>query len=128
MRPEFDRKRTSERRDHAGRDRLREAERIAHRDRDLPDSQLAGFAQFDVRQRFGRADAQHREVAVGIVADEIGVELRAVRERHADLRRAVHDVAIRQQITVGREDETRAGAAVRAAARACRRANAVRLK
>jgi len=108
--------RPSERRDHPGRDRLREAERVPYGDGDLPDTQLAGFTQFDVRQRVGRADAQHREVAVRIVADEIGVEFRAVRERHADMRRAMHNVAIRQQITVGREDETRTGAAACAAA------------
>jgi hypothetical protein len=63
-----------------------------------------------------RSHPQHGEVAAGVVANQIGVELAAVGERDANLRSAVNDVAIGQQVAVRREQEARTGAAARAAA------------
>ena len=66
-----------------------------------------------------RGDAQHRQVGVRIVADEIGAEHPAVGERHRDFVAAGDDVAVGQDEAVGREDESRSrpAAARRLAAR-----------
>ena len=46
------------------------------------------------------AHAQHREIGVGIVADEIGGEFAAIGEKDAEFFGAVNDVAVGEQITV----------------------------
>ena len=59
------------------------------------------------------ADADHGDVGVGIVADQVRVEARAVGDAHLDGARAVHDVAVGEDESVGGEHEPRAAAAAR---------------
>ena len=57
-----------------------------------------------------RRDADDGDVAVAVLADEVGRALAAVGQRHVDSRRAIHDVAVGQDESVGREHEPRAAA------------------
>src|SRR2546421_500863 len=59
------------------------------------------------------ADADHRDVGVGIVADQVRVEARTVGDAHLDSARAVHHVAVGEDEAVGRKHESRAAAAAR---------------
>ncbi len=59
------------------------------------------------------ADADHRDVGVGVVADEVRIEARAVGEAHLDRARAVHHMAVGEDEAVGRKHESRAAAAAR---------------
>src|SRR5205823_938997 len=94
----------AERGDDAGRDGAAEAEGVADGDDALADHQVARGAD----RRGGealRADAQHRHVAVGVDADQLRRELRAVVEVDADRRRAFDDVVVRDDDAVARPDE-----------------------
>jgi len=86
-----------------------EAIRIADRDRKLPDAHRARGTQRHRRQPRG-ADADHRDVGVRVLADEIRVVGVPVGKARADGARAVHHVAIGEQQPVGREREARAAA------------------
>ena len=99
-----------ERAHHAGGDRVLESVRVADGDRELADAHAARRAEHHRGQRVA-ADADDGDVGVGILADEIGVARQAVGESGADVLRAVHYVAVREQQPVGREREARAGAA-----------------
>ena len=50
-----------------------------------PTRRRAGIAEFDERQRGRRSDAQDREVRVGIVANEVGLEAAVIRQSHDDV-------------------------------------------
>jgi len=50
---------------------------------------------------------------VRVVADEIAAQRTAFGQRHADVRGVVHDVAVREDETVGREGEAAAATAAR---------------
>ena len=56
-----------------------------------------------------RMDAQDGEIGFRIIADQVGGHLPAVGERRLNFFGAMHDVAVRQQISVGRKNKTRAG-------------------
>jgi hypothetical protein len=70
-----------------------EAVGIADRDRELADPQRAGRAEDD-RRNCACGNAQHRDVGVRIVADQVGVARKPVGEARADPACPVHDVAI----------------------------------
>ena len=87
-----------------------EAVRIPDRDRELPDAHLARGPEHG-RGRRSAAQANHRDIGVRIVADEIGLAARAVGERRADAARAVHHVAVGEEKPIRRKSEARAAAA-----------------
>ena len=86
-RPERVRKRAAERADDAGGDRALKAERVADRDDQLADPQPARIAEPGEGRRLA-VEAQHREIGVGVVADEAGREAAAVGKGRLDLARA----------------------------------------
>ena len=63
------------------------------------------------RDQIRRGDAQHGEIRVRIVTDEVRHEIPTVRQRHADRFAPCDDVTVGENQAVGREDESRAGAA-----------------
>jgi hypothetical protein len=94
---------------HAGRHGALEAERVADRDRELPDHEPARVAELDrLYDRLREAD--HREVGRRVVAHELARDRLAVVGDRRELARAVHDVAVGEDEAVGREDEARARA------------------
>ena len=106
--------RPAERAHHAGRDRVLEPVGIADRDHELP--ARSGCESPKVhRGEAGRADSQHRQVGVGIVADQVGPPRAAVGQRHVDLGRALDDMAVGEDQAVGGKHEPGAGARLRAA-------------
>ncbi len=73
------------RRDDAGGDRAAETERIADGDDPFAEPQLAGIAELHRLQRLVGVYAQERKVGLGVLADQIGLELGAVVEDDIDL-------------------------------------------
>ena len=91
--------RPAQRADNARRDRTLESVRIADGDGDFSDTQRGGVAQRHVG-KFGRMDPDHRQIGVGIVPNQEGFTGAAVGERDLDPRRAIHDVAVREDESV----------------------------
>ena len=87
-----------------------EAVRIPDSNRDLADSNRRRIAQADPRKGTA-ADANHGEVGRGIVSDHVGVGLAAIWQTNANGQSPVHDVAVRDDQTVRREEESRPGTA-----------------
>jgi hypothetical protein len=112
----------AERGNHARGHGLRVAERIADGDGHLSHLQGGGIAELHIGQRGGRADAQHRQVRVRIVADQVSAEAGVVVQAHRNLIGALDHVAVGQQIAVGREQKARTAAARRSALPAAGRA------
>ena len=103
--------------DHAGRHGRAEAQRVAHRDHELPDAQGVAVAQLGERQIAGRQPHQ-RQVGVRVVAHELGVEPVALFGHGGELPPAAGDVAVGQRVAVGREQHAGALPAAGFAARA----------
>jgi hypothetical protein len=95
----------------AGRCGMVEAVRIADRDRDLADTNPAGIAKARPGQ-LRAVDPQHGQVGIAILANRLGAHRAAVRKGDRRAGGAVHDVAVRQDEPVGRDDDTRATAAL----------------
>ena len=98
-----------ERADDAARDRALEPERASQREhrrrrRRPRSSRRAGAARGAPRDASTRITARSVD-AIG--ADELGVELDAVREAHRDRRRAGDDVLVRDDVALLVEDEAR---------------------
>ena len=93
------------RRDDAGGDRGADTERIAYRQHLVAGHQLVGIAPFDGRQRLARLDLEHRQIVLGVVADELGGKFGAVVERYLDRGRAVDDVVVGDDGAVRADDE-----------------------
>jgi hypothetical protein len=75
-----------------------------------PTRKARRIAELHVGQRRRRADAQHREIRVRIVADQVGAEAGVVVQAHV-ISSAVHHMTVGQQIAVGREQKSRTAAA-----------------
>ena len=80
------------------------AVRVADGDHQLAGEQRPRIAKVG-RDEVWRRDPDHGDVGVGVVTDKIRVELAAIRKRDADARRAIDDMAVREDQTVGREHE-----------------------
>ena len=70
-----------------------------------------------MRQVAARLQAQHGDVRVAVRADELGVELALVGERHVDATRPQDHVLVGEDRAVGGDDHARAEARGREAAR-----------
>ncbi len=108
--------RPAQRAHHARRHGVLKAVRIADGDGELADAQALRFAQFR-RGQVRRVNAQHRQVRVRVFAHQMRVRPAAVVQRHFNLARAVHHVAVRQHQSVRADDETRAAARARVSPR-----------
>ena len=93
--------------DDAGRHRAFEAERLADRDDPFADLELLGIADRDLRQVLG-FDLEKRHVRALVGADDLGLELALVGQLDRYLVRSVDDVRVRDEVTVARNDESRA--------------------
>src|SRR5467141_985846 len=87
-----------------------EAVRIADRDRDLTHTHRSRVAERGRREGIG-ADANDREVGLGIVADEGSLAHLSVITGHGDRIGAVDDVAVREDESIRSEEETGRAAA-----------------
>src|SRR5262249_57107850 len=93
--------RTAKRADHAGGYRALEAERIADGDDQLAHADDAGIAELRMRKAV-RMQSQDGEIAVGIVAHQVGRERPAIGPPRPDRAGAVHDMAVGENEAVWR--------------------------
>ncbi len=94
----------------AGRDDARghgraDSERVAHGQDRVADAQGIGIAPLDGRQLVLRIDLQHRDVVLGVGADQRRGQLLAVVELDGDLLRVVDDMVVGDDVPVRRNDE-----------------------
>ncbi len=89
------------RRDDALRHRAAETEGIADREHPIADARLVAVAEFDGLQRLLGLHAQHRNVDLRVLADDLRLELLPVREVHGDL------VGVGDHMIVGDDDPRR---------------------
>src|SRR5690606_29054420 len=82
------------------------AERVSERDHPLADDRRAIVTEFQIRERVFGLDLDERNVGDGIRADEAALELLAIREGHGDLGGVTGDVVVRDDVPVGRYDES----------------------
>src|SRR5262245_54633504 len=82
------------RRDDAGRDGATQAERVADRDHPFAEPQTVGIAELDRLELLVSLDPQEREVGLLILADQLGLDARAVIEDDGDLVGVCDDVVI----------------------------------
>src|SRR4051794_6881462 len=93
----------------ARRERPLEPEGVADRDRRVADLDAGRRAERQRRQLAGpRRDAQHREVARFVAAQDPGVDDALVRELDLDLRGSRHDMRVRDDRAVAVDGEARA--------------------
>ncbi len=85
-------------------------ERVADRDHQLPDPQIFRISQPHV-DKLRRIDANHRKICFWIVANQPPGILAAVRQIDRDLCRVMHDMAVGQNESIGRDHESGAAAA-----------------
>ena len=105
--------RATERTNHSGGDARLKPKRITNGDRDLTDTQCFRIGQPHMR-KLRRINANHGEISIRIVSDKLGARFPAVGKIDYDFARTMHDVAIGQNKTIRRDDESRAAAAARA--------------
>ena len=90
-----------QRRDDAARHRLPDTERIADGEHEIAHFEIVGIGELDGRERLVRAaDAEHREVRLLVLEDQLGRELPAIVQRDLDLRFA----AAADHVVVGDDD------------------------
>src|SRR5262249_19182505 len=77
-------------------------------DNQLTDTQFRGTAEGSMGQAIG-LQAQHREIGCGIIADQLGIELSAIAESRRQLASAGDDMAIGEEIPIGRKQDPRPG-------------------
>ena len=82
------------------------------RDDQLPGTERLRIAEGDGAQ-FRGADLEHGDVGIGILADQVGALLAAVRKDNLDLRGVLDHVAVGEDQAVGGKDEARAAARLR---------------
>ena len=90
----------------AGRDGRLQVERRTDRQHPFAQTQRIGRSESQRRQPLG-LDLQQREVRRRILADEFGVERTPVVELHLEFRSPVHDVVVRHDIAVLRNNHAR---------------------
>jgi hypothetical protein len=99
------------RRHDAHRHRLADAERVADREDDLAEPQLARVAERQRAQRGQRAlELEDGEVRLGIGTDDLRLVIGAVVERDGDGVGALDDVRVGEDAAAGRDDDARAHA------------------
>ena len=88
---------------------------VADRNRDLTDADAPRIAKRRPRQRptIGRRRPDHREIRIVVSSDEISAQRSSVGQHDGQSRRAMDDVAVRQNETVRREDDAGARGASR---------------
>ena len=57
-----------------------------------------------------RGDAHDGDIGIGILPDDLAFDIVPIGQRHHHLARAIHDMAIGQDVAIGSEDNTRPGA------------------
>ena len=90
-------------------DGLADAERIANRQSIVAHLHLGGITDGDGGE-IAAFDLQHGDVRLGIGAHDLGLQLALVGERDADVRGAVDDVVVRQDVAVRADDDAGAEA------------------
>ncbi len=90
-----------------------ESVRIADRNHELSRAERTRVAKLHGLE-IRRSDAHHRDIRVGILADQIGRALPPIGKRHRDVVRVLDDVAVGEEEAVVCEDEARAGAGLSA--------------
>jgi hypothetical protein len=83
--------------------------RVADREDPLADLEVVGISERHVGQRRTGVDLDHRDVGVGIRADDGGVEIASVGEVDRDFVRAFDHVVVREDVAVLRHDEAAPG-------------------
>ncbi len=95
-----------------------QAEGIADRHHEVADLGLGRVAEGDLRQPVG-LHFEHRDVGGRVAADDFGLEVAAVLQRHGDLAGVLDHVRVGDDVAVaGVENHARAGALERPLARA----------
>ncbi len=89
------------RRHDAGGDRAAQAERVADGDDPFAEAKRIGVAELHRLERLGRLDPQHCQIGLLILADNLGLEPRAVGQDHVDL------VGFGDHVVVGDDDAGR---------------------
>src|SRR5215204_6270146 len=84
-----------------------EPQRVADGDRDLSNAQRARVSQRRPWQLRAGADANDGEIGVRIAADDVGLQLAAIRQRHSRPLHASDDVSVGDDEAVGGEDRAR---------------------
>ncbi len=107
------------RHDAAG-DGLPDPERIADGQDLVTDLQLIGLAPGDDRQAI-EFDAQYRQVAVGVGADDFGAGTAAVGEHHFDFCRPLDDVVVGEDVPLRADDDATAQAGLGARVRVAKK-------
>src|SRR3954468_11642751 len=93
--------------DDACRDARLEAKRISNRDHELTYAQIFRVGQTHMSE-LRRIDSNHSEIGVRIIACYLCRIFASIRQIHGDRIRGMNDMAISQNESVRRDDETRA--------------------
>ncbi len=88
---------------------VEQTERISKRNHPLPGDDIIRVAQFDV-WKILRIDLEQGNIGHQICPHTPGLVFFAVRHRHSDLFRSTRNMVVRENITIGRDDEPRAEA------------------
>src|SRR6266487_6239891 len=91
--------------DHASSDARLKAERISNGDHELTHAQVLRVGQTHIREPWC-IDSNHREIGVRIVARHLRRIFASIRQIYSDRIRRMNDVAISQNESIGRHDET----------------------
>ncbi len=88
-------------------DGLADAEGVADGQDDVTNLEALGLGEGDDRQRVRGRNLQHREVRLGITPDEFGGKFSSVVESNFDFVGGLDDVIIRQDVSLGADDDAR---------------------
>ena len=91
-------------------DGLSDSIRIADRQNFIAHLQFRRVADGDCRQVRG-VDLDHRDIGLGVGADDLGFEFAAVGKSDADVRGAVDYVIVRENVAIGTDNDARTEAA-----------------
>src|SRR5436309_12413422 len=97
--------RASKRAHHSSSDRELEPVGVSDRDDQLSRSDRLGIA-LRSRDEVGRIDPDYRQVGIRIVTDQVRLKPPAIREGHLDFGGLLHDMTVRQDKAIRREDKT----------------------
>src|SRR5262249_31799746 len=100
------------RRDDACRDGVGQPERVADRQHPIADLQMVGVAEWDARQLAFWFDLEQRDVGLGVLTDELRLELLPGRELHVDVVGAVDDVTVGDDVAAVVDHESGAETAL----------------
>ena len=97
--------------DDADRHRVLVGQRIANGDDPFAHTQRIGIAKGGERERPRGINLDERDIGIGVRADARRVQVPSIRQPHHDAIGAVNDVMIREDQTIGVDDEAGTGAA-----------------